>query len=139
MHEQMRSDAQQLEPFFSKTWPTKYIEQQVQQGYKLTQAALNWVAAGAYTPLAQGLFAFQLGGAAFTHTIVENKMAGNIPVLVFFSSSIIVHSLHFLNAPANCLFIIDTKACLSFLCSSTPRAASYCHFSNASDTFLITM
>ncbi len=62
--------------------------------YKLTQAVLNWVAGGAYTPLAQGLFAFQLGGAAFTHTIVEKKIVGIIPVLVFFSSSVIVHSLH---------------------------------------------
>ena len=39
--------------------------------FKLTQAVLNWVADGAYVPVAQGLMAFQMGGVLFTHTIAE--------------------------------------------------------------------
>jgi hypothetical protein len=41
--------------------------------FKLTQLALNWVADGAYVPIAQALMAFQLGGAYFTHAVVEKK------------------------------------------------------------------
>ena len=41
--------------------------------WKLCQASLNWVAAGAYTPVAQAMMAVQLGGACYTHAVVEGK------------------------------------------------------------------
>jgi hypothetical protein len=44
--------------------------------FKLTQFAANWAADGAYTPLAQCMMAFQLGGAAYTHLVAEAKADG---------------------------------------------------------------
>lgn len=56
----------------------------------LAECALNWIENGAYMPIAQLLMAFQLGGVAFTHGIVEGKsfMQGQIPTCVFFLSSV---------------------------------------------------
>ena len=64
--------------------------------FKLTQAALNWIANGAYVPYAQLLMAFQLGGVAFTHGVIEGKsfLAGQIPTTIFFSSTVGIQLLH---------------------------------------------
>ena len=64
--------------------------------FKLTQAALNWIAGGAYTHLAQLMMAFQLGGVAFTHGVVEGKsfLASQLPTCVFFSTSVGVQVLN---------------------------------------------
>lgn len=64
--------------------------------YKLSQAALNWVAGGYYVPIAQLMMAFQLGGAAFTHAVVEGKgfaFSAQAPVLVFFSTTLTIQAL----------------------------------------------
>ena len=65
----------------------------------LIPQTLNWFAGGAYTPIAQMLFAFQLGGALFTHIIAEKPddqpMAAKVaPVGVFFTTSVAVQALH---------------------------------------------
>ena len=44
--------------------------------FKLSQLTMNWVAGGAYTPFAQGLMAFQLGGVVYTHRVAEAKACG---------------------------------------------------------------
>jgi hypothetical protein len=67
--------------------------------FKLTQAVLNWVADGAYVPVAQGLMAFQMGGVLFTHTIAEKPdgksfMEKNAPAAVFFGTTLAIQSLH---------------------------------------------
>lgn len=64
--------------------------------FKLTQACLNWVSDGAMVPYAQFLMAFQLGGAAFTHSVIEGKsfLSGQIPVCVFFASTVAIQLLH---------------------------------------------
>ena len=43
--------------------------------WKLAQATLNWIAAGRYTPVAQLMLGMQLGGACYTHVVVEKKGA----------------------------------------------------------------
>ena len=65
--------------------------------FKLTQLALNWIAGGQYVHVSQALFALQLGGAAFTHMVVEKPnpgIKGVLPVLVFFSTSVVVQTLN---------------------------------------------
>lgn len=64
--------------------------------YKLTQAALNWVAGGALAPMAQAMMCVQLGGAIFTHVVAEGK--GWAPQAVagpsiFFCTTIAITSL----------------------------------------------
>lgn len=66
--------------------------------FKLTQVALNWVAEGAYAGVAQGMMAFQLGGAAFAHTIAEKPdgkplLAKNAPVAMFFCTTVAIKAL----------------------------------------------
>ena len=64
--------------------------------YKLTQLALNWVSNGAFVPIAQCLFAFQLGGASFTHAVVEkpNKgLSALAPCAVFGAIGVAISSL----------------------------------------------
>ena len=51
--------------------------------FKLSQAALNWVVGGVYTPIAQAMMAFQLGGAAYTHVVAEGKPKELGGVVVF--------------------------------------------------------
>ena len=62
--------------------------------FKLTQAFLNWSPGGiAY---AQAMFAFQLGGASFTHAIVEKPSKGamgQVPVVAFFAISTAIQVL----------------------------------------------
>jgi hypothetical protein len=64
--------------------------------FKLTQAALNWVAGGAYVPYSQFLMAFQLGGASFTHAVIEGKsfLQSQIPGAIFFASTVALQILH---------------------------------------------
>ena len=62
--------------------------------FKLMQASLNWIAGGKYVPIAQYLFAFQLGGAIFAHAIIEKKLPSCVPCAVFFANGLAVHVLH---------------------------------------------
>ena len=41
--------------------------------WKLAQLALTWAAGGAYVPLSQAMLGMQLGGACYTHVVVEKK------------------------------------------------------------------
>jgi len=52
--------------------------------WKLSQANLNWVHGGAYTPYAQAMMAFHLGGGTYAHVIAEGNPAGAMPCVVFF-------------------------------------------------------
>ena len=54
------------------------------------------MAGGAYTHVAQVMMAFQLGGAAFTHGVVEGKsfLQGQIPIVAFFSTTVAVQTLN---------------------------------------------
>ena len=62
--------------------------------FKLTQAALNWVADGAYVPYAQFMLSLQLGGAVFTHTVIEGKsITRQVPPSLFFSTTIAIQHL----------------------------------------------
>lgn len=66
--------------------------------YKLAQLALNWVADGAYMPLSQIMFAFQLGGAAFAHIVAEKPdgkplVAKVAPVGIFFSTTVAIQTM----------------------------------------------
>ena len=48
-----------------------------------------------YVPLAQYMFAFQLGGAAFTHVVAEKRGAlGTVFPGVFLAISVAVQTLH---------------------------------------------
>jgi hypothetical protein len=53
--------------------------------FKLVQAVLNWCAGPLGVAASQCMFAYQLGGVVYTHTVVEGRhlLAGNVPALVF--------------------------------------------------------
>ena len=51
---------------------------------KLLQANLNWMHGGAFTPYAQAMMAFHLGGATYAHAVAEGKPAGAVPCVAFF-------------------------------------------------------
>jgi hypothetical protein len=51
--------------------------------FKLSQLAMNWVEGGAYTYIAQLMMCFQLGGAIYTHVIVERAPEKSGGCLVF--------------------------------------------------------
>jgi hypothetical protein len=79
--------------------------------FKLTQATLNWYASGLYTPIAQFLFAAQLGGAVFTHAVIEEKLAGCVPCAVFFANGVAVHVLH--GSPMSLPMIVAAHSALA--------------------------
>lgn len=61
--------------------------------FKLSQTALNWMRAGLFTRYAQLMMAFELGGAMFTHGVLENRPAGMLPPLVFLVTTVGVQTL----------------------------------------------
>jgi hypothetical protein len=52
--------------------------------WKISQATMNWVHGGAYTPYAQSMMAFHLGGATYAHAVAEGNPAGAVPCVAFF-------------------------------------------------------
>ena len=86
--------------------------------YKLSQLGMNWSNEGAFTHVAQLMMAFQLGGAAYVHIIVERKplAAG---VCVFFSI------LTCLALIIDGTFSPTTSVALLSLCSTSGFVAGY--------------
>ena len=61
---------------------------------RLTQAALNWIAGGAYVPAAQLLFSFQLGVAACAHMLLDDNTPTALAApTVFFAGSLTLQYL----------------------------------------------
>ena len=81
--------------------------------FKLTQATLNWSAGGVYVPIAQYLFAMQLGGAVFVHAVVERKIPACVPCGVFFANGLAVQVLH--GSPMSLPMIVAAHSALAVL------------------------
>ena len=64
--------------------------------FKLTQLALNWAAGAGGVAVSQLLFALQMGGALYTHTVVEEKpiLQGSVPCLAFAGVGVAIQLLN---------------------------------------------
>lgn len=61
--------------------------------WKLMQTYLNWARRGRFIWLAQGMFAFQLGGALYTHIMVDGRIQDCLMLFIYLANSCAVQYL----------------------------------------------
>ncbi|KAJ1623924.1 hypothetical protein T492DRAFT_882790 [Pavlovales sp. CCMP2436] len=85
--------------------------------------ALNFLREGTYVPLAQSMLAMLMGGAIFTHAVIEQSAAKCLPALVFLASSVAVPILRGASRPVFSASVSITLAGVGYCIGQGIQAA----------------